>query len=138
MISFDLECEKGHRFEGIFRDHESFSDQLARKLIACPVCECPDIKRLYTGCSIQARPSEAPKIVKQPGDLFEALRFIENYVKKNFEYVGAQFSDAARAIYYGVEEQRNIYGETTPRELKELIEEGIQVLPVPSAEKAEN
>lgn len=138
MISFDLECEKGHRFEGIFRDHESFSDQLARKLIACPVCESPDIRRLYTGCSIQARPSEAPKIAKERGDLFEALKFIESYVKKNFEYVGAQFSDTARAIYYGIEEHRNIYGETTPRELKELIEEGIQVLPVPSVEKAEN
>lgn len=138
MISFDLECEKGHRFEGIFKDHESFSDQLGRRLIACPVCECTDIKRLYTGCSIQPRPSEAPRIQKERGDLFEALKFIEGYVRKNFEYVGAQFSDTARAIHYGVEESRNIYGETTPRELKELLEEGIQVLPMPSVEKAEN
>ncbi len=137
MISFDLECAGGHRFEGSFKDYESFSSQLERKMIACPLCDSADVKRLFSGCSIQARPGGASKKPGAQPNIFEAMRIIRQYVQENFENVGKEFPEVARAIYYGAEETRNIYGESSIKEMKELAEEGINVLPLPPVDKLE-
>ncbi len=138
MISFDLECSKGHRFEGIFKDYESFNSQLEGNRINCPLCECSNIKRLFSGCSIQTRSQSNNETNKEMPDVFQLAKRLEVYIRENFEYVGNEFPDAARAIYYGIEEERNIYGESSPDEVKELLEEGIDVLPIPKISKFEN
>jgi hypothetical protein len=138
MISFDLECKNGHKFEGIFKDYDSYNDQLGRKMIACPICENAEIKRLYTGCSIQSRSSENTRPGKDAQNIFDAIRMVHEYVKNNFENVGSDFADKSRAMYYGIEDQKNIYGTSTVQEMKELIEEGITVIPIPGIEKIEN
>ncbi len=138
MISFDLECAQGHRFEGSFCDFEAYAGQLERKLVRCPVCDSPDVKRLYTGCSIQARPSGNAETGAPTPNIFEAIRQFRRYVTMNFEHVGPAFAETARAIHYGQEPERAIYGESTPREIRELGEEGIGVLPVPDIDKLEN
>ena len=56
----------------------------------------------------------------------------------NYENVGKDFADKAKAMHYGVEKEKNIYGESTPQEIKELADEGINVLPIPSVDKLEN
>ena len=57
---------------------------------------------------------------------------IKKHVKENYEYVGDKFPDEARAMHYEEKEQKDIYGETTVEEAKDLIEEGINVQPLPS------
>jgi hypothetical protein len=136
MISFDLECVDGHKFEGIFRDYESFSGQLEKKMVRCPLCDSIDIKRLYSGCSIQARP--ASKQQPQIPNLFELVKKMRKIVTENFENVGRDFPEIARDIHYGHSDERNIYGEATASETKELIDEGIGVVPLPDVEKLEN
>jgi hypothetical protein len=139
MISFDLECKKNHRFEGIFKDYGAFASQLEGNMIACPLCESTEVKRIFTGCSIQAR-TAAPAVAqaeKQP-NIFELVRMMTHYIRENFEDVGKDFSEKARAIYYGEEEQRNIFGESTANEIKELRDEGIEVALVPHIDKLEN
>lgn len=140
MISFDLECSNGHRFEGTFKDYQAFDKQLKKKMIDCPVCGDSDIKRLYTGCSIQLASSQQQTVNKNEitPNLFEAIKMVREYVVNNYENVGKDFADSARAIHYGVEEERNIYGESTTEEIKELIDEGVNILPLPSVEKLEN
>ena len=138
MISFDLECNNGHRFEGIFKDYQSYNDQLNNKMINCPICESADVKRLFISCSIQKKSSEKTLINKENPNIFDLLRTVEKYVKENFENVGKDFADTVRSIYYGIEEERNIYGESTIEEIKELKEEGIEVLPLPNIDKHEN
>jgi hypothetical protein len=56
------------------------------------------------------------------------------HVVANTEDVGAQFSEEARKMHYGETEQRNIRGQATPEETQELLEEGIQVMPLPLPE----
>ncbi len=138
MISFDLECEKEHRFEGIFKDYQSFKAQMRQNLIACPLCNSTNVKRLFSGCSIQARP--VSKISKDGSSrtFFELVKELRAFVENNFENVGREFPEIARAIYYGTEEARGIYGESSLEEMKELAEEGIPVLPLPDVEKLEN
>ncbi|MFW5770296.1 MAG: DUF1178 family protein [Spirochaetota bacterium] len=138
MISYDLECKNGHRFEGIFSDYSSFCAQRDKKMIQCPICNDSRIKQLFTGCSIQGKSSIRKTLEKEHPTLLESLRIVEQYVKDNFENVGKDFPDTARAIYYGIEKERNIYGETTRDEIKDLVEEGIPVLPLPGNDKMEN
>jgi len=137
MISIDFECSNRHRFEGCFKDHDAFQKQLDSKMISCPVCNSNCIKRLFTGCSIQARQSVLLKGSQATG-LFELIRAFNAYVKDTYENVGRDFVSVARAIHYGQEDERGIYGETTIDEARELQEEGIGILPMIDIDKIEN
>ncbi|MCX7678780.1 MAG: DUF1178 family protein [Spirochaetes bacterium] len=138
MISFDLECNNEHRFEGIFKNYQSFEEQLKNNLIACPLCNSTNVKRLFSGCSIQARPVSKIAKDKNAQTFFEFVKELRAFVEANFENVGRDFPEIARAIYYGIEETRGIYGETSLQEMQELAEEGIPVFPLPNIEKMEN
>ncbi|HDP80854.1 MAG TPA: DUF1178 family protein, partial [Spirochaetes bacterium] len=137
MISFDLECSRNHRFEGVFKDYESFNSQLADGMVRCPVCDDTEIRRLFTGCSIQAKSALQSGRGETP-TMFQMMKMVRQYVLENFEHVGRDFPEIARAIHYGDQEEKNIYGETNPNEIKELLEEGIGVMPLPDVEKLEN
>ncbi len=153
MISFDLECTNNHRFEGIFRDYLAFDTQLTKEMIECPVCGDVKIKRLFTGCSIQPggsgvsvpRPSghssqdgSPLQQVNNTPNIFQMIRIVREYVVNNFENVGKDFAERAKAIHYGIEEHKDIYGESTQEEIRELADEGIEVLPIPDLDKIEN
>lgn len=62
---------------------------------------------------------------------FKALR----QMVANTEDVGDRFADEARAMHYGDMEARSIRGQATPREAIELLQEGIDVLPLPASMK---
>lgn len=59
---------------------------------------------------------------------FKALR----HVVANTEDVGDRFAHEARAMHYGDSEARSIRGQASPREAVELLQEGIEVLPLPA------
>ena len=80
MISFDLECSNGHRFEGIFKDYQTYDEQLNKKLISCPICNNDSIKRLYTGCSIKSNSSKEAVINKDQLNLSKS-DLIKIYIK---------------------------------------------------------
>lgn len=130
MISIDFECRNKHRFEGVFGDYSLYQGQFNDRLIHCPVCSTDDVKRIYSGCSIQSRQSIETQIEKASPTFFETMKQINHYIKENFQDVGKEFPERARAIHYGIEEQRGIYVETTREELNELIDEGVNVFPV--------
>jgi hypothetical protein len=138
MISFDFECIHQHRFEGSFKERFSYESQLEAGMIQCPVCGSGDIKRLYSGCSIQARTSAKNALEKKHPSLFEAIHQLNDHVRNNFENVGNDFADTARAIYYGMEERRSIYGNSSPEEIRGLIDDGIEIFPIPNVEKLNN
>ena len=56
---------------------------------------------------------------------------LRKYVQENADYVGPKFAEEARKIHYGERPDRHIYGEATPNEAQELVEEGIDVAPLP-------
>ena len=131
MITFDLSCERAHRFEGWFRNRESFEEQLQQGLVQCPVCGSTRIRRepsavaVHVGRRSAPAPDEKPDSSPEPRPeaLFVALtRFIE----KNFEDVGPGFAEEARKIHRGEAPGRNIRGTTTPQEEESLREEGVE------------
>lgn len=60
---------------------------------------------------------------------------IRNFVEENFEYVGKNFSKKVREIYYDKNNNKTIYGTTTPEERNELAEEGIELVTIPWVNK---
>lgn len=138
MISIDFECDKKHRFEGFFKDYAAYETQLSGRMIQCPLCESSEVKRLFTGCSIQSRSSLKSDTTSNTPTVVEMLTRIKKYIHENFENVGNSLATTARAMHYGVEEKRNVYGESTPAEIKELSDEGIQLIPLPDVEKIDN
>ena len=59
------------------------------------------------------------------------LKAIREQVTRNADDVGERFPDEARKMHYGEIEHRSIYGEASPVEARELLEEGIEVHPLP-------
>ena len=136
MISMDFECEKQHRFEGCFKDYQAFQDQLERGMVQCPMCSTSEVKRIFRGCSIQSK--SGYKSEKSEANMFQVMREINTFVRSNFRDVGTSFADTARAIHYGVSEDKNVYGQATPEEIKELVDEGIAVMPLIDPDPIEN
>lgn len=78
-----------------------------------------------------------------PGDvrqkeIVEAFRQARARIIENSENVGTGFADEARKIHYGEAEERSIYGETTPKDAVDLMEEGISVMPLPELPEDKN
>jgi hypothetical protein len=77
--------------------------------------------------SVGAR-SGAPEEMRKMRQFMTGLR---KYVEQNAEYVGPKFPEEARKIHYGETEEKHIYGEATLQDVKELVDEGIDVAPLP-------
>jgi hypothetical protein len=60
-----------------------------------------------------------------------ALMNMVRHVMANTEDVGSRFAEEARKIHYGEREERNIRGQATREETEALLDEGIDVLPLP-------
>ena len=155
MISFDLKCKNGHQFEGWFASSELFEKQSASKLISCTTCGSTEITKALMTPNVSTlekksslndqsgmnQPSKAvvskSNELKSP-ELHNALKKIKKIVEENCDYVGKNFAEEVRKISYGESKERNIYGEASADEAKELHEEGIDfgVLPWPNREDA--
>ena len=65
--------------------------------------------------------------------MMEAAGKVRAHVESTFDYVGDTFAREARAIHEGRSDERGIYGEASPREVKSLVEDGVKVAPLPPA-----
>ncbi len=137
MIRYQLTCKKDHSFEGWFRDSAAYDDQSKKRLIACPVCGSAKVSKAPMAPAVSKRAdlAEAATKAKQVKEFVLNLR---KQVEENAEYVGDRFPNEARAIHYGDSEERQIYGEATLKDARELIEEGIPVAPLPSVPRADS
>jgi len=142
MIVFDLICQPaGHRFEGWFASSEAFADQQQRALVDCPHCGSTAVIKApmapavpKKGNQLPAPTQAAPVAAGLPPEALaamHALAKLQAEALKQSRWVGEDFADQSRAIHYGEREAEPIHGKATLDEAKELLEEGIAVLPLP-------
>lgn len=130
MKVLDLQCPHGHRFEGWFASTDDFEAQLSRKLVECPVCgatevsRMPSAPRLNLSGATQTRPAESHALQAQ------VMRALREVLEKT-DNVGERFAEEARRIHYNEAPARSIRGVTTPEDAQALVEEGIDVMPLP-------
>lgn len=137
MIVFDLECLNGHTFEGWFEDKKDLETQQNQGILACPVCETISVVQKLHPIAIR-KSSEATSrqaLQARQDVLTEFTEKVAEYVEKNFEDVGSDFTKNALQMHYGVEEFRNIKGTTSKEEEKILKKEGVPVFKVPVTKK---
>lgn len=151
MKVLNLRCANAHPFEGWFANEDDYQSQLARGLLACPVCSDGNISKALTAprlnlkagksTPVAAREDKAVETVAVPGDaqrdLLRAWLGVSRALMNASEDVGSRFADEARKIHYGEAEERSIRGKATADEFYELLAEGVEVLPlmVPDAVK---
>jgi hypothetical protein len=157
MIVFDLECrEGGHRFECWFRSSDDFGRQQTDGLLCCPECGSSEVIKAPMAPAVgrkgnqqsEAAPSvpapslpapiEPQRLTMSKGKLppeamqmMRALARMQSEALKQSRWVGEDFADSARAMHYGEREVESIHGEATLEEAQELLEEGIEVAPLP-------
>ena len=137
MIRYQLRCPQDHEFEGWFRSSADYDAQAKKGLLECPVCGSGEVDKAIMAPAVataEAREDRAMRMTKMRQFFTQVRKHVEN----NAEYVGEKFPDEARAIHYGDAEERQIYGEATLADAKELMEEGIPVLPLPPEEQNEH
>jgi len=152
MILYALRCEQGHAFESWFQSSSAFDSQLRRKLVACPVCDSIKVEKAIMAPRIvskkgresaapvpapvpapspEAAPGAQPLMLAQERELRAKLKDLRDHIVKNADNVGERFPSEARKMHYGEIEHRPIYGEASPDEARALIEEGVEVSPLP-------
>ena len=150
MIHYNLRCERGHAFESWFQSSAAYESQEKRKLVNCPICGSAKVERAImaprivskkgreTAPPAAAAPAEAtassestPLLMAQERELRVKLKELRDHIVKNADNVGERFPNEARKMHYGDIEHRPIYGEASPDEARALIDEGVEVSPLP-------
>ena len=131
MIVYTLKCVREHVFESWFRDSSAFDEQAVSDKLVCPVCLTHNVAKAPMAPALKSSTGErspAPEELRKARQFMTGLR---KYVEANADYVGPKFAEEARKIHYGETEERQIYGEATIVEARELVEEGVDVAPLP-------
>jgi len=142
VIRFSLVCDQGHEFESWFRDGSSYEDQAERGLLTCPHCGSAKVGKAIMAPQVARKDREAPPPAAppQPVALMSAeeqalrakVRELRAMLTDKSDYVGEHFASEARKMHEGDVEQRAIHGEATGEDVRSLLEDGIEVLPLPT------
>ena len=140
MIRYALACEHEHEFEGWFGSSADYGDQQERGLLECPVCASKAVRKQIMAPALSGVRKTAQDEAGPPSQamMMEAMGRLRRHVEDNFDDVGDAFAKEARAIHEGASENRGIYGEATPAEVRALNEDGIRVAPLPPVPKAKS
>lgn len=135
MIRYSLICDQAHGFEGWFATSADFDGQKERGLLSCPVCGSLDVSKELMAPSVStARKKEAQHALavgQAQKEAFQKLKEAVATIRANSEDVGERFPEEARKIHYGEADERGIIGQASPAEVKALMDEGIEVAPLP-------
>ena len=149
MIHYNLRCARGHAFESWFQSSAAYEQQEKRKLVNCPICGSAEVERAIMAPQIVSKkgrevavaapapatevatPTSTPLLMAQERELRTKLKELRDHIVKSADNVGERFPVEARKMHYGDIEHRPIYGEASPDEARALIEEGVEVTPLP-------
>jgi hypothetical protein len=154
MIRYALRCERDHTFESWFQSSSAYESQVKRKLVSCPVCNSVKVEKAIMAPQIVSKkgrekvipapvpgptPAQAetpasgptPLLMAQERELRAKLKELRDHIVSNADNVGERFPTEARKMHYGDIEHRPIYGEASPEEARALIDEGVEVSPLP-------
>lgn len=154
MIRYALKCDHGHSFESWFQSADAFDALASRGMVSCAVCGCSDVRKalMTPGVSVRDLPQVAPPKPPAPArdsvekmapsqqgaasapstqQIEHVLRALRAHVEKHSTYVGGRFAAEARAMHLGEKDEQPIHGEASPEEARALLEDGIEIAPLP-------
>jgi len=136
VIRYALVCDQGHGFESWFRGSAAYDEAAAAGHLSCPSCGSPRVEKAVMAPHVAGeRASEAPRVnlvSPQEEELRGKLKALRAHLTENADYVGQGFAEEARRIHLGEVERRSIYGEASLGEAKTLVEDGVEIMPLPA------
>ncbi len=147
MILFELVCNQcKNEFEAWFKSFETMQEHMEKGMVECPICGSCQVTGKLNSPALPSKANQSNiKTTKQLNDssdieINETIRWnlvkeLHGYIKNNFEDVGDKFVEEIRDIDAGKKEKRNIYGNAKVQDVKDLIDDGIDVMPLPNLPK---
>ena len=152
MIKYKLKCtsrfcSNDKEFDGWFQSIEAYENQKLHRLINCPVCGSDKIVKSLTAPSLKIKKNKTlddknkkHKNSKNNGNFLSnensdyittLLRTLKKEVQKNSTYVGNEFVSQVRSMKEGTIKEKPIHGQGTTKEIKELRDDGIDIINIP-------
>ena len=152
MIKYKLKCRSKicsdkKEFDGWFKSIEAYEKQKLQRLINCPICGSDKVEKLLTAPSLKtnknknSNPKDKQFKNSKNNETFlgnvdsdyipTLLRTIKKEVQKNSTFVGNEFVSQVRSMKEGKIKEKPIHGHGSNKEIKELRDEGIEVVNIP-------
>jgi hypothetical protein len=141
VIQYALHCEKDHSFEAWFKSASAYDEQRARGIVSCPVCGSSSIDKALMAPAVARSSSDKMAVSNSVPDharMLELLRQYRQKVLSEAENVGEKFAEEARKIHFEEAPSRGIYGQATKDEVVSLLEDGVEILPLPELPEEHN
>jgi|TARA_B110000090_G_scaffold180380_1_gene205240 hypothetical protein len=135
MIKYRLICKDCETtFDSWFSSSKEYERLKKKDFINCHICNSLSVEKtlmspnVFMTKNISKTDIENQKYKKTKKVILKYQQFI----KKNFHYVGENFAYEARSLHYkNKKASKGIYGTSTKEDLKELKEEGIEAEIIP-------
>ena len=135
MIKYQLICNDCSLvFDSWFASSKEFERLKKNKFLSCHKCNSIEIeKSLMKPNVINKNKSQGEPISKEVNlNIKKTIKEYQNFIKKNFDYVGSNFAYEARSIHYDKKKRKKgIFGKASKEDLMELKEEGIESQSIP-------
>ena len=138
MIKYNLICKCKCTFDSWFASSDEFGRLMKKKLITCIECNSNNVNKSIMAPSVSSSKTNDKINYKFQNNIKKKIIEYQKFIKKNCKYVGDNFAQEARSIYYDKKETKGIYGKVTAEEIDELNEEGIETTEIPWYDKIEN
>jgi len=141
VIQYTLNCDNDHKFEAWFRNAGACDEQVSRGIVSCPICSSSKVSKALMAPAV-ARDQE-DKVTFSAGhpdqtELRRRLKDLRDKITAEAHYVGNRFAQEARKMHEGELEPHGIYGEATREEVSSLLEDGVDLVPLPNLPEEHN
>lgn len=134
MIQYNLKCDEGHVTQSWFKSAAAYDTLEASGHLTCSVCGSAKISKALMAPSVQNHKDDQapqPMLHSPEADVERAIAELRTKVEETSDYVGESFVQEARAMHLGDVPERSIYGEARLDQAKELIDDGVPLMPLP-------
>ena len=135
MIKYRLICKSCETtFDSWFSSSKEYERLKKKNFINCHICNSLNVEKTLMSPSVFTlkNDSKTDSLINKYKKTKKVILEYQQFIKKNFDYVGENFSYEARTAHYkNKKASRGIYGTATKEDFKELKEEGIEVEMIP-------
>ena len=135
MIKYRLICNDCETtFDSWFSSSKEYERLKKKDFLTCHMCNSLNVEKTLMSPNVFMSKNSSRNIhqIKRYKETKETILKYQEFIKKNFDYVGENFAYEARSLHYkNKKSSKGIYGTSTKEDLKELREEGIEAEVIP-------
>ena len=135
MIKYKLICKDCETiFDSWFSSSHDYEKLKKKNFLSCHICNSLNIDKTLMSPSVVMKKgnSKTSNQIQKYKETKKVMLKYQEFIKKNFDYVGENFAYEARSVYYKNKKTlKGIYGTATKKDLEELKDEGIETDTIP-------